>query len=493
MSTENKETEYPKPKKFDYNIIAIGAGAGGLVTSYIAAAVNAKVALIEKNKMGGDCLNYGCVPSKALIKSAKVVHMATKAKKFGLNEIKVDFDFEKVMERVQRVIKEIEPHDSVERYTELGVDCIMGEATIKSPYEVEVNGKILTTKNIVIATGAAPFVPPIEGLEEVGYYTSDTIWELRKRPEKLAVLGGGPIGSELAQSFSRLGCDVTQIDRSEFILSREDREASELMTKVFRDEGINVLSRQDAIRCFKKDGKKFIVCKDKDTNEETNVEFDALLVAVGRAARSTGYGMEDLDIKLSNRKTIEVNEFLQTNYPNIYACGDIVGPYQFTHFAAYQAWFCAVNSLFGKFRKFKVDYSVVPRCTYTEPEIAAVGLNEQMAKDQGIKFETTYYKLDDLDRAIAEDETQGYVKILTVPKKDKILGVTIVGAHSGEYLSEFVTAMKYNLGLNKILNTIHAYPTFSEANKYAAGIWKANNKPKFALKLLKKYHKWMRG
>ena len=490
---ESTEQKFTEPKKFDYNIIAIGAGAGGLVTSYIAAAVNAKVALIEKSKMGGDCLNYGCVPSKALIKSAKIVHSATKAKKFGLKSISIDFDFAEVMQRVQRVIKTIEPHDSVERYTELGVDCIQGEAIIKSPWEVEVNGKILTTKNIVIATGAAPFVPNIPGLDDVGYYTSDNIWEIRERPKRLAVLGGGPIGCELAQAFSRLGCEVTQIDRSANILSREDAPASELMTKLFKEEGINILGENNAKECKLVNGKKIIVCEHKHSGEKTEVEFDALLLAVGRAARSTGTGFEELGIKLTDRKTVEANEFLQTNYPNIFVCGDIVGPYQFTHFAAYQAWFCAVNALFGKFKKFKVDYSIVPRCTYTDPEVASVGLNEKTAKDKGVAYETSYYPLDDLDRAIAEDETEGYVKVLTVPKKDKILGVTIVGQHAGEYLSEFVTAMKYNLGLNKIMSTIHAYPTFSEANKYVAGVWKNNHKPKLVLKFLKKYHTWMRS
>ena len=485
--------DFKKPKKFDYNIIAIGAGAGGLVTSYIGAAVNAKVALIEKSKMGGDCLNYGCIPSKALIKSAKVVHFEKRAEEFGLDKIDVQYNFAKVMERIQRVIKTVEPHDSVERYTELGVDCIQGEATIKSPYEVHVNGKTLTTRSIVIATGAAPFVPPIEGLQEVGYYTSDTIWDIRERPERLVVLGGGPIGSELAQAFSRLGCDVTQIERSANILSREDSCAAELMTKLFREEGVNILSEHDAVRCHKEGQKKFIVCRDKHSGEEKHVEFDALLIAVGRAARSTGYGLEELGVELTDRKTIQVNECLQTNYPNIYACGDIAGPFQFTHFAAYQAWFCAVNSLFGMFKKFKVDYRVIPRCTYTDPEVAAVGLNEAMAKQEGVEYEVSYYPLDDLDLAIDEDETQGYVKVLTVPKKDKILGVTIVGHQAGDYLVEFVTAMKYKLGLNKILGTIHAYPTFAEANKYVAGVWKNNNKPQWALSILKKYHAWWRG
>jgi len=482
---------HSKPKKFDYNIVTIGAGSAGLVTSYIGAAVKAKVALIEKHKMGGDCLNFGCVPSKALIKSANVVHSATRAKEFGLKRIDVEFDFADIMERVERVIRTIEPHDSVERYTLLGVDCYQGEARIKSPWEVEVNGETLTTKNIVIATGAAPFVPPIPGLEQIGYLTSDSVWQLREQPKRLAVLGGGPIGCELTQAFSRLGTEVIQIEMLERIMPREDEDAAEFITQRFKGEGVDVRTGHKAVKFVQEGDTKVVYCEHEGQN--VRIEFDELLVAIGRAPRTTGYGLEELGIALSPQKTIQVNGLQQTNYPNIYACGDIAGPYQFTHFAAYQAWFCAVNSLFGRFKKFKVDYRVIPWVTYTDPEVARVGLNETEAIEKGIPYQVVKYGLEDLDRAITDEQAHGFVKVLTHPKKDKILGATIVGHHAGEYLAEFVTAMKYKLGMNKILGTIHSYPTFAEANKYAAGVWKNENKPKWALKLLEKYHTWMRG
>lgn len=482
---------YKKPAKFDYNVVAIGAGAGGLVTSYIAAATKAKVALIEKHKMGGDCLNFGCVPSKALIKSAKIVKYMKRANEFGIKNVDYQFDFADVMDRVHRVIKKVEPHDSVERYTELGVDCHIGEAKILSPYEVEVNGKVLTTRSIVIATGAAPFVPDIKGIDKVDYLTSDTLWSIRELPKKLVVLGGGPIGSELTQAFARLGSEVTQIERGTRIVGREDEDVSEYVQKCFAKDGVKILTKHDAKEFVVEDGKKFIICE--HDGKDVKIEFDKVLIAVGRAARSKGYGLEDLEIKLTDRKTIEVNEFLQTNYPNIFACGDIVGPYQFTHTAAHQAWFASVNALFGKFKKFKVDYRVIPWATYTDPEVARVGLNETEAKEQGIDYEVTTYGIDDLDRAITEEEDHGWVKILTPPGSDKILGVTIVGYHAGDYIAEYVAAMKQGFGLNAILGTIHIYPTLAEANKYAAGEWKRANAPEAALNLVEKYHNWMRG
>ena len=482
---------YKKPAKFDYNVVAIGAGAGGLVTSYIAAAVKAKVALIEKHKMGGDCLNFGCVPSKAIIKSAKVVNTMKRASEFGIKKSDIDFDFRDVMERVARVKKKIEPHDSVERYTKLGVDCYQGDAKILSPYEVEVNGQVLTTRNIVIATGAAPFVPPIKGIEQIDYLTSDTLWDIREQPQKLVILGGGPIGAELTQAFARLGTQVTQVERADRIMGKEDPEVSEHITKKLQKDGVQVLTSHNAKEFVVEGDKKYLVCE--FDGSDVRIEFDKVLIAVGRKARIEGYGLEDLKIPLTQQNTIEVNEFLQTNYPNIFACGDIVGPYQFTHTAAHQAWFAAVNALFGNFKKFKVDYSVIPWCTYTDPEVARVGLNELEAKEKGIDYEVSTYGLDDLDRAITEEEDHGFLKVLTVPGKDKILGVTIVGHHSGDYIAEYVTAMKYGLGLNKILGTIHIYPTLAEANKYVAGEWKRAHAPEKILNWVKKYHNWMRG
>lgn len=483
-----------RPKKFDYNLIAIGGGAGGLVSSYIAAAVKAKVALVEKHKMGGDCLNFGCVPSKAIIKSAKIMHYMRHAKDYGLKNVDLDYDFANVMKRVHEVIGKIEPHDSVERYQGLGVDCYQDEATIVSPYEVKIGSKVYTTRKIIIATGAEPFVPRIDGLEEVGYLTSDTLWDIKTLPKKLVVLGGGPIGCELAQAFARLGSVVTQVELAPRIMSREDEDVSTHITKRMQKEGVNILTGHKAVK-FKKDGgNKVVVCEKTDGNS-VDVVFDEVLVAVGRKPRSYASGIPEMGIELNQNKTIKVNKYLQTNFKNIYACGDIVGPYQFTHTAAHQAWFATVNALFGRIKKYPVDYSVIPWCTYTDPEVARVGLNETDAKAQGIPYQVSIYGLDDLDRAITEGEDHGFVKVLTVPKskKGKILGATIVGHHAGDVICEYVAAMKHGFGMNDILGTIHIYPTLAEANKYAAGVWKKANAPEFALKMLKKFHGWTRG
>jgi len=474
-----------KPKHFDTNLVVIGAGAGGLVSSYIAATVKAKVTLIEKHKMGGDCLNTGCVPSKALLRSAKMLSYIKRASEYGFKNASVDFEFAEVMERVQRVIKQIEPHDSVERYSKLGVDCIQGEATITSPYTVEVNGKQITTRNIIIASGGRPFVPPIPGLEETGYFTSDTIWNLRTLPKTLVILGGGPIGCELAQAFARLGSKVIQIQRAKHIMVREDTEVSEIIEAKFAKEGIEVLTSHQALRVEQKQ----LICEHE--GKEVSVAFDEILIAVGRAANTMG--LEKLGITLTARGTVEVDKYMRTNIPTIYACGDVAGPYQFTHTAAHQAWYAAVNALFGKFKKFKVDYSVIPWTTFTDPEVARVGLNEQDAKRQGIKYEVTKYGIDDLDRAIADEEAHGFVKVLTKPGKDKILGVTIVGHHAGDLIAEYIQAMKWGIGLNKVLGTIHIYPTLTEANKYAAGEWKRAHTHAKALKWIEKFHAWQRN
>lgn len=478
--------KWNKPKSFDYNMVVIGAGAAGLVTSYIAAAVKAKVALIEKDKMGGDCLNTGCVPSKALIKSAKVAHTITKSKEFGINASIESIDFQKAMNRVHEVIAKVEPHDSIERYTELGVDCITGNAKIISPWEVEVNGKIITTKNITISTGASPFVPPIKGIQDIKYLTSNNLWKINEKPERFVVLGGGPIGLEMAQSFNRLGSSVTVIEMGSRIMPREDYDVSVEVTKRLEAEGVNILTGHQAQE-FKEN---LLICKTDKGDVE--VPFDQVLIAVGRKANLNGFGLENLNITTRKNGTIEANEFLQTDYPNIYVCGDVTGPYQLTHTAAHQAWYCAVNALFSPFKKFKVDYSVIPWCTYTDPEVATVGLTELTANEQGIEFDITKYGMDDLDRAIADSSDYGFVKVLTKKGSDNILGATIVGVGAGELLTEFVTAMKFKKGLNSILGTIHSYPTMSEANKYAAGIWKKNNAPVGLLIWVEKFHAWRR-
>ena len=486
---------WTKPEHFDNNLIVIGAGSGGLVTSYIAAAVKAKVTLVEKHLMGGDCLNTGCVPSKALIRSAKFLSHVSRSAEFGIKSAQVEFDFAEVMERVQTLVKTVAPHDSVERYTELGVNVIIGTAKIISPWEVEVTtgteSRILTTRSIVIATGAKPFVPPIAGLDEVGYLTSDTIWSLREKPERLLILGGGPIGCELAQAFARLGSTVTQVEMLPRLMMREDEEVSALVMAKFRQEGIKVLLRTKAKQFLLENGKKLLLAEYQ--GQEVRIEFDQVLLAIGRAANITGYGIEEMGIRLSPRKTIAINDFQETNYPNIYACGDVAGPYQFTHTAAHQAWSAAVNALFGQFKKFRTDYSVIPWSTFVDPEVARVGLNEQEAKEQGIAYEVSIYQLDELDRAIADSAAHGFVKVLTQPNKDKILGVTIVADHAGDLLAEFVLAMKHNLGLNKVLGTIHIYPTMAEANKQVAGVWKRNHAPQKLLAWIERYHTWRRS
>lgn len=484
---------FPRPPKFDRNLIVIGAGSAGLVAAYIAAAVRAKVTLIEKHKMGGDCLNTGCVPSKALLRSARFVAQVQRAQELGMRKATVEFNFAEVMERVQRVIKTIEPHDSVERYTRLGVDCVHGDARIVSPWAVEVADRTLTARNIVLAAGAAPLVPPIPGLEQVGYVTSDTVWELRELPQRLLVLGGGPIGCELAQGFARLGAQVTIVEQADRLLSREDSEFSALVMDCFNAENIDVRVGHKAIEFYAGEPgmAPALVCE--SPNGRTRIEFDRVLLALGRKAHVTGYGLEALGVRTTRSGTVEVNEFLQTSIPTIYACGDIAGPYQFTHTASHQAWYAAVNALFGPLRRFKADYSVIPWCTFTEPEIARVGLNEQEARQKNVAYEVTRYQIDDLDRAIADEEAYGQVKVLTVPGKDRILGATIAGAHAGDYIAEFIAAMRHGLGLNKILGTVHIYPTYAEANKYAAGAWKRAHAPQKLLKWVERYHEWRRG
>ena len=480
-----------KPRQFDRNMVVIGAGAAGLVTSYIAAAVKAKVTLIEKHKMGGDCLNTGCVPSKALIRSAKFKAHIERAQEFGFHSAQTDFDFQDIMQRVKRVITRVEPHDSVERYTRLGVECLQGEAKITSPFSVQVNDQTLTTRNIIIATGARPFVPELEGLEQVGYLTSDNLWDLQQLPERLLVLGGGPIGCELAQSFARLGSQVVQLDRNERIMKREDPEVSEAVQSRFIKEGIDLRLSHQTQKFAVVNGEKTLFCTDKN-GATTSIPFDEVIIALGRKANTSGFGLENLDINFNRNGTIEVNEYLQTNYPNIYACGDVAGPYQFTHTAAHQAWYASVNSLFRGFKSFRVDYSVIPWATFTDPEVARVGLNELEASEQNIAFEVSRFDIDDLDRAIADEEAHGFIKVLTVPGKDKILGVTIVGEHAGDLIAEYVSAMRHGIGLNKILSTIHIYPTLAEANKYVAGQWKQAHKPETILRWLEKFHHWRR-
>ncbi|MCD9495472.1 dihydrolipoyl dehydrogenase [Photobacterium carnosum] len=496
MTMKKQYKQWQKPARFDQNLVVIGAGSGGLVSAYIAAAVKAEVTLIERHKMGGDCLNTGCVPSKALIRAAHTAADIKNASTLGIDAQINHIDFAQVMGRIHNVIAKIEPHDSIERYSQLGVNCVTGDATILSPWEVEVNGTRITTRNIVIATGARPLVPAIPGLDTVNYLTSDTVWQLTALPKRLLILGGGPIGCELAQSFCRLGAEVTIVERSPQLLNREDRDAAQLVEQSLTHDGVNILLQHNAVQfesTLDDNGQRIQRVVVEHDNQQVSIEFDAVMVALGRVANVQGFGLEELGITTTERGTVAVNQYLQTQYPNIYAVGDVAGPYQLTHVAAHQAWYAAVNSLFGAVKKFKVDYSVIPAVTYTAPELARVGINEKEAQAQGIDYEVTRYGLDDLDRAIADGYDEGFIKILTPKGSDKILGATIVGHHAGDLLAEFTLAMRHNLGLNKILDTIHPYPTMSEGAKYTAGVWKKAHAPQKLLAWVKKYHQWMRS
>ncbi len=486
---------YKKPKKFDRNLIAIGGGAGGLVSSYIAAAVKANVTLVEANEMGGDCLNTGCVPSKALIKSAKVANFVNHSDKYGIEKSAAKVNFPAVIKRVQDVIKTIEPHDSVERYTGLGVDVVKGYAKFIDPWTIEIakndgGTQRLTSKAFVLATGAAPFVPPLPGIEDTGYLTSDTLWDtMAKRkaaPKTLTILGGGPIGCELAQSFQRLGSQVTLVEMADRLLGKEDADAAQIIKASLEEDGVNVLVGHQALRA---EGKKALMIKGPDG--EIKLSHDDLLIAVGRRARLDGFGLENIGVDVD--RGLVVDEYLATTMPHIYAAGDVAGNYQLTHSAAHEAWFAAVNALFGFARKFKADYRVLPRVTYTDPEVASVGLTEDDAKEQDIAYEVTTYGLDDLDRAIAESETKGFVKVLTTPGKDTILGATIAGSHAGELIAEFALAMRHKMSLGKIMATVHSYPTWSEANKFAAGQYRLERQPETVQKYAAKFFKWRLG
>jgi len=474
-----------------YNLVVIGGGAAGLVSAYIAAAVKAKVALIEQHKLGGDCLNTGCVPSKALLKTAKVVQMLRNHQKYGIKSANYEIDLGQVMDRVQDIIRRIEPHDSAERYRELGVEVIQGVAQLEDAHTVRVGSRVLRTKAVVLALGGAPFMPPLKGLEQIRYRTSENLWEMRELPRRLVVLGAGPIGCEMAQAFGRLGSQVTQVEMGPRLLPREDADVAALVEGRFRAEGVRLLPGTRATEVLVRGGEQLLVCE-TDSGGRTEVPFDELLIAVGRRANTQDLDTDKLGIRLNPNGTIQVDDYLSADGRGIYACGDAIAPYQFTHTASHQAWYCAVNALFSPLKRFKVDYRVIPWVTFTDPEVANVGLTEQEAQARGIPYEKTLYGLDDLDRAIAESEAFGQVKVLTVPGKDRILGANIVGAAAGEMIAEFVAAMKHGIGLNKILGTIHAYPSYVEGNKYAAGNWKKAHAPEKVLKYLERFHGFRR-
>ena len=482
---------FGKPAKFDANVVVIGAGSAGLVSSLIVAGAKAKVVLVEKHKMGGDCLNTGCVPSKALIRSGKIMSYIRRASEFGIDSAGGEVNFKQVMNRVQGIIKTIEPHDSVERFTSLGVECVQGEARIESPYIVSVGDRKIHTRSIIVASGARPLVPAIEGLENIDYLTSDNVWSLQQLPGKLLVVGGGPIGCELAQAFSNLGSDVTQVDMADRIMPREDAKVSELVSSRFQKQGIELLCDHKLLKFESIDGRNYMVAEHQ--GETVRVEFDKVLLAIGRKANVEGFGLEELGVAMTDRGTIKVNEYLQTNFPNIFACGDVAGPYQFTHMASFQAWFASLNAMTGGLWRSRVNYNVVPWATFTDPEVARVGLSEHEARQKGISYEITRYDLDDHDRALADGENHGFVKVLTAPGKDKILGVCIVGYHAGELIGEFVFAMTHGMGLKKISAVTHIYPTLMEANKFTANAWRSARLPEKYFPLAEKYFRWLRG
>ncbi len=484
---------HPCPRHFDRNLVVIGGGSAGLVAAYIAAAAKARVTLIERARMGGDCLNTGCVPSKALIRSARFLAEARQAARLGMRSAEVHFDFAEVMARIERVVRSVAPRDSVERYRRFGVECLTGAcARILSPYSVEVEGRTLTTRAIVIATGAKPIVPALPGLAQAPHVTSETLWSLRELPRRLVVLGGGPVGCELAQCFARFGSEVSVIQRRQQLLPREDPEFSLLVQERFRQEGI-ALHLAHAAQAVRTDlgGAHRLICAHE--GREVAIPFDLLLLAVGRRADVAGLGLEELGVGLGADGTVALNEYLQTHLPSIYACGDVAGPFQFTHTASHQAWYAAVNALFGSLRRFKADYSVIPWATFTDPEVARVGVNEIQARERGIDYEVTRFPYAELDRAAAEEATEGMLKILTVPGKDRILGATIAGAHAADIIAELVLAMRHRLGLRKLLGTVHIYPTWSEVNKLAAGAWQRAHAPQRLLRWVERYHRWRRG
>jgi len=481
---------FHRPREFDNDIVVIGAGSGGLVSALIGATVNAKVTLIEENQMGGDCLNTGCVPSKALIRAANLMAEIGSADEFGIRVDSAKIDFPDVMARIRAVIKQIEPNDSAERYQAMGVDVRTGHAEIISPFEVAVEGKTITTRNIVVATGAAPIWIDIDGLPSDRCFTSETIWNLTELPAKLVVIGAGAIGVELSQAFARLGSKVTLVEQADRILVKEDVDVSARIRQSLATDAVDIKTGHRALRVESGENGDHLVCQGEG---QARIPFDAVLLALGRLPRTTGFGLEALDIELLNNGAIKVDEYLRTQYDNVFAVGDVAGPYQFTHTASHMAWYAAVNALFGIFWRFKVDYSVIPACTFTSPEVARVGLNEQEAKEQDIAFEVTVFELSELDRARIDQQTEGFVKVLTSPGKDKILGVTIVGSHAGEVISEFTLAMKNRIGLNQVLSTIHIYPTFAEMNKFVAGAYRREHKPEWALRLAERFHRLRRG
>ncbi len=476
---------WPRPKRFDVNLVVIGAGSAGLVAAYVAAAARARVALIEERRMGGDCLNTGCVPSKALIRAARLAHEGADAARFGLAG-RLEPDFAAVMARVRTVVAEVAPHDSAERYRGLGAEVIEGRATVVDPWTVDVDGRRLTARRIVVATGAEPVLPPVPGLADVKPLTSETVWDLTERPARLLVVGGGAIGCELAQSFARLGSAVTMVEGAPRVLPREDEEVSAAMRQALKADGVAVFEGVAVAAFARADGAFRATLADGRP-----IPFDRVLVAVGRRPRTRGFGLEALGLLDDGRLVVDGR--LRTRLPTIYAAGDVVGKLQFTHAAGQYGARAALNALLAPLGRAKAGLPAFPFVVYTDPEIARVGLNETEASERGVRYEVTRHALSEFDRAIVDGATGGFVKVLTVPGKDRILGATIVGAHAGDVLGEFTLAMRHGLGLKAIFATIHSYPGWGDAARATAAEWRRAHTPAWTLQLAERLFRWLRG
>jgi mercury(II) reductase len=463
--------DWINPRPADrYNLVVIGAGSAGLITAALAAGLGAKVALVERHLMGGDCLNVGCVPSKSLIRAARTITEARSAEQFGLHmPASAEVDFGAVMERMRRIRSQISREDSALRYRdELGVDVFLGDARFTDSDTVEVDGTSLRFRKAVIATGARAALPEIEGLEEAGYLTNESVFELTERPNRLGVIGSGPIGAELAQAFRRLGCEVTVLGRARHILPREDADAAQIVQRRFEHEGIRLIHGCKVEKIDVGETGKRIQLTTEDRKTEI-LEADAVLVSVGRTPNVEGLNLEGIGVDYDNRRGVHVNDYLQTTNPRIYAAGDIAMAWKFTHAADAAAKIAVQNALF--LRTQKLSSLVMPWCTYTDPEVAHVGLYEHEAAKLGIELSTFQVSLKDVNRAVTDSEEEGFVKVHVKKGSDRILGATIVASHAGEMISEVTLAMVNKLGLGAILNTIHPYPTQAEALKRAAGAY----------------------